>query len=321
MIQFLASLFLYVTGQDRILGTGQGQHRYDLSLNKDKGGVFLMILIGLMTFLAYILLSGFLSLHLVAGHWSAGLENRVTVEIPAQNVDESIRTTQQMAALEDQTIDMLKALPFTKDAQGLKDDEISEMLEPWLGDFSMIEEIPVPALITLDLERSNPEILAQISLELKKINPNILIQTHQDWFADLMRLIHALQFSSVIIFVIVGVTTFTAISGGILSQISIHRKDIELLHLIGAQDNYITRQFQRYAAELSLKGALSGFIVGLILSQVFYTIAGSLTEAMLPELSFTIVQYALLACLPLIVCLIATITARITVLRSLSAMP
>ena len=43
----------------------------------------------------------------------------------------------------------------------------------------------------------------------------------------------------------------------------IHRRDIGLLHLIGAHDRYIARQFERQALWLSLQGAVVGIVFAI----------------------------------------------------------
>src|SRR3546814_8077793 len=39
-----------------------------------------------------------------------------------------------------------------------------------------------------------------------------------------------------------------------------HQRSIELLHMIGAQDSYVARQFQNHALRLGLRGGLIGLL-------------------------------------------------------------
>ena len=80
----------------RSLGIATSKRRYDLPLNKDGGGLFLKILIALMSFLAILALSGSFALSAMKDRWSSGLENKASIEIRAQDEAGGILTPDQM---------------------------------------------------------------------------------------------------------------------------------------------------------------------------------------------------------------------------------
>ncbi len=90
---------------------------------------------------------------------------------------------------------------------------------------------------------------------------------------------------------------------------------------MGASDEYIMRQFQRHALVIALQGSgLGTLAAGLVLLAL--KMAGSENTALLlPAFTVHALEAAAVAALPLMACLIAVLTARVTVLRSLSLMP
>jgi len=99
-----------------------------------------------------------------------------------------------------------------------------------------------------------------------------------------------------------------------------------VLHLIGARDGYIARQFERHALRLGLKGGVAGLalaILTLVGIAAAATQVGALDDAVrvLPALSAPAVEWVLLLLLPIAAGLVAMLTARITVLRALKRLP
>ena len=99
-----------------------------------------------------------------------------------------------------------------------------------------------------------------------------------------------------------------------------HSEVIQVLHLIGARDNYIAEQFQNYFSRLSFLGALPGLIVAIIVMFVFNFLVGSLEASMLPPLSVGIEGIIALLLLPILVALLTKYTVRLVVLKSLGRM-
>ena len=102
--------------------------------------------------------------------------------------------------------------------------------------------------------------------------------------------------------------------------LAVHREAIEVRHLIGAQDGYIAGQFAARALVLGLKGGLIGLALGLPALFGLGTLGTSLASAVLPELSVGIQHWVAVLVLPLIVAVIAMLTARLTVMRTLKRM-
>ena len=113
-----------------------------------------------------------------------------------------------------------------------------------------------------------------------------------------------------------GTVVFTTRTG-----LAVHREAIEVLHLIGAQDSYVARQFAWRALMFGLRGGVIGLALAVPTLFAVGYLAASLEGGLLPAISFRASQWAGLAVIPLLVAAVAMLTARFTVTRTLAAMP
>jgi cell division transport system permease protein len=308
-------------GKERKLGVTFRKGRYDLPLNKDEGTNFLRLLIALMSFLAAVALAGNFALGSMTQRWSSGLENKLTIEIPAEKKNGKLRDAEEIKSLAAEVQTLLINDSNVKSADILDERDIQELVEPWLGKDAPLSDIPLPGLISVELVSAAPGTAEKLALDIAKIGEDIVIDTHEAWLQSLLRMISSLRFAALVVALIIAATTVTAIAGAIRSRIAVHKADVELLHLMGANDEYIIRQFQRHALMIALQGSVLGTLAaGLILCVMKYGI-GSGGESLLPAFALGIGQGLAVAALPLLAGLIAMVTARFTVLRSLSQMP
>lgn len=307
--------------KERLLGIAKQERRYDIPLSRETGIDFLSLLISLMTFLAVMALAASFVLSGMAHRWTSGLENKITIEIPAETSDNTVRTPVEIKAIQDKAVTFLKDLSFVKDVKALSQNDIQTLLQPWMGSSMVTQDIPLPGLISLELKDSSKENLKKTVAGLNAISSEIVVDTHEQWLTDLLRLTSTLQFITFIITAIIGGTTITAVAGGVKSRIAIHRADVELLHLMGAEDNYITRQFQRYTMILALKGGGIGLLCAVFVIFIIKVFSVGSESSLLPAFSLNPIHILIIFLSPVIAAGIAAFTARFTVLHALREMP
>lgn len=307
--------------KDGALGVAKKKREYDIPLHRKMGSQFLVLLIGLMTFLAILALTGSFLLSSLTERWTTGLENKLTVEIPAETTKGNILAFDEVLSLSEKTARALDRLETVETARALTRQEIEELLAPWLGRNIDFEDIPLPGLVAVQV-RSGYQAEIQKYMDIaRNIAPQAQINTHKKWLKDIVNLAETLNLTAIVIALVIAFTTFAAVAGAIHSRIAAHYEELELLHLMGATDSYISRQFQRHALLLALKGSLAGVIAALFLLGGIEFLTGDGQEAVLPELSLTFTNYVAFLCVPIIVALISALTARRVALKELSAMP
>jgi cell division transport system permease protein len=308
--------------REKKLGKAEGGQRYDLPLNKGSGAGFLVLLIGLMTFLAVMALAASFTLSAMKTRWSSGLQNRATVELPAQAADGKLLSHDEISDGIAKLDAAVKAHPGVHATHVLSDDEIQELVKPWLGDnMALLGKVPLPGLISVEMNESNPDTVADLRRVIADTVPAAKLDTHESWLQDLLRFTGALQFAAAILTFVIGITAVTAIAGAVKARLAVHSADVELLHLMGASDAYIARQFQRHSMRLALRGALMGMVAGSLVILGIGWVSGQMGVNLLPDFRLTPQQMTSIICLPAIAATLAIFAARHTVIRTLSRMP
>ena len=310
---------------DKRIGNAESKGRYDLPLTKSTDTRFLVLLIALMSYLGVMALSGVFALTAISHHWSSGLKGQITIEIPAENPDGSLRTEQEIETLKQDTKTILEASAAIESVKVLSAEDISDLLSPWLGDSQQsanaFGDIPLPGLISAVTKPDAKQSLAPLRRQLKELADNIQVDTHKDWLDDILRLTLTMQTAAIFITILIAATTVIAVAGAIKSRIAIYKKDVELLHLMGASDAYIARQFQRHSLILAIKGSIIGVIFGVLTLVLAGFLISTEAEGLLPHFDLNAYHWLTLFLLPAFMGVLGFVTTRYTVLQSLSAMP
>lgn len=310
------------TKKARTLGKAHGKRRYDLPLNRGGSTNFLVVLIGLMTLLAVLAISASFALAAMTDRWTSGLEGRLTIEIPAETAEGVLLTPQDVSALSQTAASVLENYPPVSRFHIMTSDEIQELVKPWLGENTLNrDQLPLPGLISVEMKPGTPrESIDALAEKIKSAAPGARLDTHETWLKDVLRFTGALRFAALLLMIIISITTVIAVAGAVRARLAVHHADVELLHLMGAADHYISSQFQRHVLILGLLGGLAGTIAGALALIIIGWLSGEMDVNLLPDYTISLLQMGAIALLPVVIGLLATVTARQTVLHELSRM-
>ncbi len=307
--------------RNRALGVAKEKRRYDLPLAGSSGNAFLRLLICLMSILGMLALSASFALSAMTDRWSQGLDNKISVEIPAADSGGDIIEPGIVKSMTDAAAKVLNEHPGVAEAAIMEESHVRELLSPWLGTDMVMDSIPIPGLISVTFNKDAAPDLKKLEQQLKEVAPRARIDTHESWLTDVLRFTGALQFAAILLSLIIGCTTLVAVAGGVRSKLSENKEELELLHLMGASDSYIAKQLQRHTLILSLQGGLMGVAAGGLLLLIISLVAGEIGVNLIPDFSLNAMQKAMLVLMPVPIALLAMVTARFTVLRVLTKMP
>lgn len=294
------------------------RRRSDLPLDRDPSGRFLPWLVAVMVFLAALALVCAMAMNKVVQRWDQGLSGSITVQIPPP-AETSTAAAKEMAI--DRIIDILLDTDGIIIAEVLEPDEIAELLKPWLGTEAISQDLPLPMLIAVVLDpRTSPD-LGRLARQLDEAVPGTLLDDHQSWLGELLGLARSIELLAALVLVLVGSCAIAMVIFATRMGLAIHGQIIELLHLIGAQDSYVAAEFQSHALKLALRGGVLGLMFALITLVAVGRLMSRVESALFPEFSLQPLEWSLLALLPLAIALVAMLTARWTVLRTLGRMP
>ncbi len=294
--------------------------RGDLPLDRDPTGRFLPWLVALMVYLAALALVCAMVMNKMVERWDTGLSGSITVQIPPKQGDPTEAGAAADASL-DAVIEILLATPGVTSAEVLGPDEIVRLLEPWLGAGASYGDLPLPELIAVGIDRSAAPDFEELSRRLARAAPGTILDDHQSWLGQLLDLARTIELVAALVVILVGASAATMVVFATRMGLAIHGRVIELLHLIGAQDSYVAREFEVHSLKLALRGGVFGLALAVVTVVLVERLFERMEAALLPDLTLVPGEWALLALLPLVVAGIAMLTARLTVLGTLGRMP
>ncbi len=287
-------------------------------LNSDATGRFLPWLVAVMVYLAALALVSAMAMGKIVTRWDHGLSGQITVQLP---VSEEDLTPAEIGARRDRVIDLLLQSPGVLSADHIGAVETAALLEPWLGKSSGLSELPLPDLIAVEIDQTGPPSTSNLAARITEIVPGATIDDHQRWLGNLLNLARSIEIVAALVVFLVGLSAVIMVVFVTRMGLAVHYQIVELLHLIGAQDAYIAREFQAHSLKLGFFGGLVGVSLAAVTIFGISQLLGRTDTALLPALSLQPMEWAILGTLPFAAALVAMVTARLTVLRTLSRIP
>jgi cell division transport system permease protein len=281
-------------------------------------GATLHTIVAAMSFLACLTLGAVLTLSRLASDWTEGLSGSVTVQLlPSAQIspDDQLK----------EALRLVKQWPGIFDAEPVSRSEAARMLEPWLGEGNVIEDLPVPQLIRVTLVPGKPVELEGLGHALADGVPGAQLDDHKRWNQELASFASSSEAVGWAVLLLIAVATFAIVIYATQSGLQAHREIVEVVHMIGARDVFIASEFQRHFLWLGLRGGMIGFVIAIATlfgSSFFWDSREAPVGAQyLPQLVTSPFHYLWLLFVPGAIGLIAMWTARFTVLRVLGRMP
>jgi len=266
--------------------------------------------IAIMMFLTALAAAGGLAMGSAANRLGADLGRQVTVQViladPAQR-DREANAAQALLSHED----------GVTAARRLGDQEMQALLRPWLGDAGLDKDLPLPAMIDIDLTSAGRDRLDRIAQAVKAVAPHARIDDHAGFIAPLVSLIRSLGLLAGGIVVMMAGATAAAVVLAARSALNTHRRTIDVMHMMGATDVQVARLFQRRIALDALFGAVVGLVAAISVIILLGQRIGEIGSGIVGSISLPALAWLVLLCLPLLAGLLALLVARITVRRAL----
>lgn len=251
--------------------------------------------------------------------WKNDAASRMTVAIP-DSITEDDKTAQIERATRVMTA--LKAMPEVENATPVSPAESARLLKPWIGDPSVLAALPLPIMLDVKIKNSSPLDADAMRQRLIPIASDISVDRHADWVANLMRLTRAVGILASVTALLAGLTLMIVIGLICRAAMAVQHETIELLHLIGAGDEDIARQFRRYAVRLAWPAAAAGFAAAIVtIGALAALISGFTAQPLKLGDSFWLLFGAALTIAPLAAIAGAALTAHASVLGILRRMP
>lgn len=238
------------------------------------------------------------------------LAGRLTVQIIEPNAELRDQQAKQMVAA-------LRKVSGVVRADEADRARLAELLKPWLGDAGLDPDLPMPAMIDVDV-RGDANVAAA-EAAAKRIVPAARIDRHAQWLSPVRNFMSTLTWLAAGLVLLMATATGAVVLLAARAGLDTHRDTIEVLHMLGSTDLQVARLFQRRIAFDTLIGGGVGTFAALGLVWFLQSRFGALGSEILSGVALEQRDWFILILLPISFALLATFAARIAVLRKLGA--
>ncbi|WP_293720788.1 ABC transporter permease [Stappia sp.] len=221
-------------------------------------GRALLLVVAIMSFLACLTVGAVTVVNDAAESWSNDLLREVTIQIrPADGVD--------MLREIDKAIAAARSQAGVGAVHALSDEQTRDLLQPWLGSGLDLETLPVPRLIQVQITDSRAFSLQALREAVAADVRGASVDDHARWTDRLAAMARAFVGGGIAILILVLASMVLSVVFATRAAMAGNRDVVEVLHFVGAEDNFIAREFQRHFLLLGLKGGLAGGLTACLL--------------------------------------------------------
>ena len=263
----------------------------------------LIFVVAVLCFLACMTALGVIAADRAARGWADQLVGEATVIVRPKGAESpdsaAARAAETLAGVEGVT-----------EARALEREKAYELIKPWLGDVADLEDLPVPRLVAVELDRKAQPTVATLDAALKAQGLDATVDDHSLWIKDITRSAGVARWIGASIFLLIAGAAAAVIAFATRAGLAARRDVVEVLHLAGAEHVLIAKLFQARFARIAATAGVFGAVAAVLMGATLRLIGGG--EGLTPVLP--VAWYDLLAVVPcpLLAALVASIAARFT---------
>jgi cell division protein FtsX len=178
----------------------------------------------------------------VLGHAASGMDRemarRITFEVlpdPGKPGDVESKQERVKALAE-----KLSEVEGVEKVTHLPEEKMNALLAPWLGREKAPTDLPLPALIDVELKEPSPQIKEALAKAAAGVQ-GVMMDDHVAFEGALFRSVRGLQFTALYVLALGFAALLLTAAFAAETHFHINRNTIEILHLIGARDSAIAR--------------------------------------------------------------------------------
>ncbi len=272
----------------------------------------LTFVVATLCFLACLTAFALLASGRAAGGWRQQLSASATVQVRPKAGE----TGSEAAA---QAAEALAGVKGVAEAQALDRGAAEKLLEPWLGKGNIPDDLPIPHLVTVELNPKAPADVAAMNAALIAAGVDATVDDHSRWMKDVERASSVVRGLALGAGLLVASAAAAVVAFATKAGLAARRDVVEVLHLSGAQDSFVAALFQRRFAWLAARGGGYGALAAVAVAALMRLIGGS--DGFTPVLP--VAWSDLLAAIPcpLLAAAVAAVAARRTAMAILRAEP
>lgn len=261
----------------------------------------LVFVVAVLCFLACLTAIGALAADRATRGWTSQLTGSATVVVRA-NGNETPDAAAGRAA------ETLAGVKGVSEARALEKARAEALLEPWLGREALLDDLPIPRLVAVDLNPEAPATAAQLDRALKAAGLDATVDDHSLWIADIEHAAGVARWAALGVFLLIASAAAAVIGFATRAAMAAHRDTIEVLHLSGAQAKFVVTLFQARFAKVAAVAGLFGAGGAAIIGAAARLAGGG--QGLTPVLPVAWIDLLAVAPTPLLAALVAAVAAR-----------
>lgn len=214
-------------------------------------------------------------------------------------------------------VERIRAIPGVKQVVEVDRARLAELLRPWLGDAGLDAELPMPAMIDVDLVSGDPVLITRVRQTALAVTPSARVDQHAQWLSPVAGFIATLTWAAAGLVLLMATATTAVVLLVARAGLDTHRDTIAVLHMLGSTDTQVARLFQRRIALDTLLGGVIGTLAALAAVWLLGRQSAGLGSELLGNVALAEPDWVLLALVPVAFALLAMGAARVAVLRTL----
>ena len=240
----------------------------------------------------------------------AGLDRQLAGQMTVQLLDADDDAANRVA-------DAVRALPEVRAARAVPRRELAELVRPWLGDAGLDADLPMPAMIDVTLAGGATDTADAAAASIARLAPGARIDRSARWLAPVRGFIVSLAWLAGAIVLLMAAATSAVVLLAARAGLDTHRDTIDVLHMLGSTDVQVSRLFQKRIALDTLTGGAIGTVAAALAVLVIGDRIAAIDSVLVGGLTLSPGAWAVIALIPIAFTLLATLAARIAILRTL----
>lgn len=275
--------------------------------DQDQREIALHYVIGVLCFLACLAALIVMASDRAATGWSRDIRSEMTVQVRPVGLESGSVAAARAA-------EVLAAVEGVGQVTAIEPEKARDLIKPWLGE-AILDDLPIPNLVSVSLDQKNPAKSKALMEALLAANIDASVDDHSVWLKDVEQSALIIRLISFGLFFIIFTATAAVVGFATRAGLTARAVIIEVLSLCGATDLFIAERFQYRFARMAFESGLLGAAIAAGVMAVIKATGSSQSFAL--ALPFSWYDLLILLPCPLLVALIAAVTARIVTLRLL----
>lgn len=228
-----------------------GPHRTPLLLADVSASRSLVGIVAILTFLGALAAGAADIVAAGSADWRSTIAREATVQLRPLAGRDTEADLERIAAI-------ARATPGISDARPVSRAGAESLLEPWLGRGLDLASLPVPRIVTLKLATEPRFEQSALATAIAAEIPGATIDDHGRWLSRLAALADTIVATALGLVVVVLSGCCLAVGFATRGAMAGSREAVEVLHLVGAGDRFIAKQFASRMLRLGAGAAALG---------------------------------------------------------------